>query len=558
MKKTFITKYRFIVLTIGVLFNLYWNGKIIAQNNSVSHDHDHEFIKCLTPLIIQLHNEAVDPNHPFIQKLKSNPQPSFQSHAEFLSPSGKFRIHYVTVGSDRVPSDDFNSNGIPDYVEEVAEAADSSYNHEIMTLGFTNPINDGEVYDIFIENLANFGAYGLTNNRTSGSFACNSSGPGTCIYIENDFAGYPPNTDPEGDVIGSIKVTVAHELKHAIQFVQNDWNGDSDRWAEMDATLMEEVVYDDVNDYYNYITGFSTDLFNSPASSLTAGSYEDITWALYFHERFGEDFWPSAWEIIEADIQTPLVTAIETELIQRTESYSTALIESYMWHFASGPNFSGKNYGFEERLEYPNPSISATYLELQPDLTNNLNLNPFSARYYLADLTVPTYGFAKLNFAISSDDVHIGLLAYFDDGSVETQIVTGNNNRLTSSIDTDWAWGNVDKIGLVVMNGNPASNNTYSFQFTEYFISKKIQLAQNFPNPFNPSTTIRLSIPQNQNVTLDVYDVLGRHIQTIYEGPVNAGFQDFTFDASSLSSGVYIYQLQSELGVQTKSMTLIK
>jgi len=360
------------------------------------------------------------------------------------------------------------------------------------------------------------------------------------------------------DSIGSVKVTMAHEFKHAIQFAQNNWQGDSDRWAEMDATLMEEVVYDDVNDYYNYISGFSSDLFSSAGTSLTAGSYEDITWALYFHERFGQNIWPSIWDIIEDDIQIPLVDAIEIELVTRSESYDAAVLESYMWHFASGPDFAASNYGFEERFVYPNPSLSGSYTELQSELTNTLSLNPFSARYIVNELASPTTGFVSLNFDISSDDIHIGLLGYQKDGTIETQTALGNRNRLSGTIETNWAWENVDKVGLVIMNSNPDANGTYAFQFDEYFIDQEIVLAQNFPNPFNPQTTIRLSVPQNQTVKLEVFDVLGRFIQTVYQGPVEAGFRDFVFDASTLSSGVYIYRMESEFGIQTKAMTLIK
>ena len=149
------------------------------------------------------------------------------------------------------------------------------------------------MYDVYIENLIIFNSpvYGLTNNSTVGD-SCNNLASGTCIYIENDFVGFSDNDDPEGQQIGAIKVTMAHEFKLIPpELPKITWQGDSQRWAEMDATLMEEVVYDDVNDYYNYIEDFSTDLFSSPSSSLTAGSYEDVTWALYFHEYFGQEFW---------------------------------------------------------------------------------------------------------------------------------------------------------------------------------------------------------------------------------------------------------------------------
>lgn len=526
----------------------------------LEHDHsEHDFIKCLTPLMILVENERQESSFSNPLFLKTAPAKKDFSVNEFVSPSGKFQIHYATSGRHQVPLDDLNGNTIPDYVEEVAEAADYSYNQEILTLGYSDPIDEGEMYDVYIEDLSNFGAYGLTNNSTVGSFPCDISGSETCIYIENDFEGFPENTDPEGRVIGSIKVTMAHEFKHSIQYAQNNWRGNSDLWAEMDATLMEEVVYDDVNDYYNYIGGFSTDLFSSPSSSLTAGSYEDITWALYFHERFGDDFWPSMWDIIEENNQTSLIEAIETELQSRSESYHEAVLESYLWHMASGSNLANINYGFDEAFEYPNPNISQFFSKLQTEPITETFLQPFSARYYLTspeDIT--PNGFLKLDFNSNTEDIHFGFLGYQKDGNLETYSVLGNPNRLNGTIETTWEWENLDKVGLVVMNSNPTSNGNYSFQITEYFIEQQIQLAQNFPNPFNPQTTIRLSIPQTQAVKLDVYDILGRHIQTIYEGNVNAGFKDFTFDASSLSSGIYIYQLESNSGIQKKAMTLIK
>lgn len=533
------------------------------KTGNILHTHNHngkDFVKCLTPLIISLQNEEPPLALSLKRAFDQLDTPTTNAIQEYISPSEKFRIHFETTGSNRVPSDDFNSNGIPDYIEEVAEAADSSYRHEIDTLGFTDPIGANEVYDVFVQNLANIGAYGLTNNRTSGSYACNSNAPRTCIYIENDFTGYPPNTDPEGDVIGSIKVTMAHEFKHAIQFAQNNWQGNADRWAEMDATLMEEVVYDDVNDYYNYITGFSTDLFNFPSSSLTAGSYEDITWALYFYERFGPLFWTDVWEIIEANNDISLLEAIETELTNRGESYPSAILESYMWHYASGTEFSSTNFGFEERLEYPNPRIAASYTELQPELTDTLFISPFAARYYTLEneLNTISEGYVKFDFYVNNSAVHLGLIAYLQDGSTKIQTAFGSGDRLSGSIETNWLYNEIEKIGLIVMNSSPEENSGYAFRFTDYFIAEEIQIAQNFPNPFNPATTIRVTIPRTQEITLRIYDLLGREVQTIYQGSIEAGFHDLRFNARNLSSGVYIYQLLSEDGIKTKTMTLIK
>ncbi|MEW5797868.1 MAG: T9SS type A sorting domain-containing protein [Bacteroidota bacterium] len=65
-----------------------------------------------------------------------------------------------------------------------------------------------------------------------------------------------------------------------------------------------------------------------------------------------------------------------------------------------------------------------------------------------------------------------------------------------------------------------------------------------FPNPFNPSTTFRVSLPQATNVRLAVYNMLGQKVATIIDGMVQAGYNDFHFDGSSLSSGIYLYRME--------------
>jgi len=83
-------------------------------------------------------------------------------------------------------------------------------------------------------------------------------------------------------------------------------------------------------------------------------------------------------------------------------------------------------------------------------------------------------------------------------------------------------------------------------------------LEQNFPNPFNPSTKIQYSIPERENVRLIVYNGVGEEVSVLVDGIVEAGQYEVTFDAANLPSGIYLYKLQSDRGIEVKKMILLK
>ena len=89
-------------------------------------------------------------------------------------------------------------------------------------------------------------------------------------------------------------------------------------------------------------------------------------------------------------------------------------------------------------------------------------------------------------------------------------------------------------------------------------IPNEVELGQNYPNPFNPTTNITFGLPQSSKVNITVYDVLGRKVATVFAGSKPEGFHSVQFDASNLSSGIYIYQLRTDFGVISKQMTLLK
>ena len=90
-------------------------------------------------------------------------------------------------------------------------------------------------------------------------------------------------------------------------------------------------------------------------------------------------------------------------------------------------------------------------------------------------------------------------------------------------------------------------------------LPERTELLPNYPNPFNPATTLAYRLPQTSAVRLEVYDVLGRRVATLLDGVMQeAGSHTFTLDASSWASGLYFYTLEAANQRLTRTMMLMK
>jgi hypothetical protein len=108
-----------------------------------------------------------------------------------------------------------------------------------------------------------------------------------------------------------------------------------------------------------------------------------------------------------------------------------------------------------------------------------------------------------------------------------------------------WSQTHMFNVGL-------SNSNELMEGITEY------QLSQNYPNPFNPSTQIQYALPEATQVTLEVFNSVGKKVMELVNGQQSAGYHTATFDASGLSSGVYLYKLTTPSFTETKKMLLIK
>ena len=89
-------------------------------------------------------------------------------------------------------------------------------------------------------------------------------------------------------------------------------------------------------------------------------------------------------------------------------------------------------------------------------------------------------------------------------------------------------------------------------------IPQSFQLFQNYPNPFNPTTTIKYQIPEHNFVSIKVFDILGKEIETLVNEEKSKGTYEISWNADYLPSGIYFYQLKSGKYIETKKMLLLK
>lgn len=122
------------------------------------------------------------------------------------------------------------------------------------------------------------------------------------------------------------------------------------------------------------------------------------------------------------------------------------------------------------------------------------------------------------------------------------------------NLETEYFW----RVRGVNEFGDGRWSETFRFTTTDRVPPLSPQLAQNFPNPFNPTTVIEFGLSENTDVTLEVYNVLGQKVATVFSGPLTTGWHSKSFNAAGLSSGVYLYRLRTQSSNITRKMLLVK
>ena len=268
---------------------------------------------------------------------------------------------------------------MPNYVEATALIADSVYDHIVNQLGYPIPPSDGfypegadSSYDIYLVNLpSNF--YGLAYPDSVWSDSVGYYQATSFIKLDNDYAqldGY------QGRPLDAIRVTMAHEYFHAVQFGIDPLEAeDFDQavqkryWMEISSVWMEEEVYDNINDYYGYLPFF----FNDPTVSLQrfAGGdlhpYASGIFGVFLSERFNRDVMRETWfKCGEYGVGPHVFIALDEVLDSATSGQydlPRAFAEFAQWNYFTNfrAPWAPNGATYEEAIEYPAIPASAMF-----------------------------------------------------------------------------------------------------------------------------------------------------------------------------------------------------
>jgi len=209
------------------------------------------------------------------------------------------------------------------------------------------------------------------------------------------------------------------------------------------------------------------------------------------------------------------------------------------------PSFgqTNSNYLLIDLIDVNNSTVDIVAIDLFSGTSNVIETNGSS-------ISFPRY---------SSLDDRVVFQRYDDLGIADLRQIGLNEDKITASSSSfDFVTGG-QLPSWFSIGARPVSIEDEQTQI----IPDEFVLKQNYPNPFNPTTVINYSIPDlgarhDSPVQLKVYDVLGNEVATLVNQPQNSGNYKVSFDASSLSSGIYFYRLQTDNFNQSKKMLLLK
>ena len=490
--------------------------------------------------------------------------------------NGKFRFHYTTTGSNAVTTADTNSNSVPDYIDQMSAELNYVVAVELTFNSFTEPPSDdfysanndnggSGAYDVYVRN-AGAGVYGYVqpelyannngnNEHSSGVNEVNAIA--SYMVLRHNYSGFG-NTELE-----NIQVTAAHEYFHAVQFGYDGWE---ESWVmEATAVQMEEIVYDDINDCYQYMSSW----FNNPQQPLNLDNssrwYGSFIFFEYVNSHLSDEAIREFWEHSithdsyygEYSVQT-----LDEAFDDLGSSFTEMLNGMSVANRVMSSSSAAAPFDYEEADTYsstPSTFSTVSYSAGTDETVTSTNLQENAAQY----------------IRLTSDDPVLATLTNDDgpDSYLELHaIMTYGDSAWTvwsgSPINIDPT--DATQVYFVVVSQNDAGSDfDYTLTFTDGAMSTdpeipdKFSISHTYPNPFNPQTNIQIDLQNPQRVQVYIYDIKGQMVKTLVNRQLVAGQHVFTWNGRNyqglpVSTGTYFVRIIGKSQERWRKVTLLK
>lgn len=494
--------------------------------------------KCGTGVLGHAHALTNSPKDTWSVRIQAAPP---ASDVYFLSPSGRFKIHYIRQGTGATAEA---------YVQAVARFADEAYQFEIEQLGYVKPPYTAadSTYHLYLSNIGASGNYGYTDEVIGGELATTPSGlrrVRTFMVIENDFLD---SVDREIDGVirrvpvfptqglDAARITVFHEFHHMVQFGSYGRDFTDGYLQEMTSTWFEMLSDADVNDYIQYIPDYIGSLTLSFDKSPRLGRYGQAIWLEFLASRFDRNTIRSVWEHYR-DISAEPLEAFGAVLKNAGSSFSCEYAKFGEELFFTG-NKTRVRTPFSDASRFPRE-----YLEVHRVAPGE----PYAANpAFVASLHLVSTGFGADSVVLS---------------------IARDTARLASA-----------NIVTAIIDGPSSYSTVYSdpARFCESFGEPERTNAEVFPQPFiidtrmpDPAarTPVSILIGTDRlpvNTSLAIHSLSMNEITTL-EGPVEARGGGYYLrwdglDAAGkpVPSGIYLYSIDTDGQERTGKIVVIR